>query len=52
MEKNFYAICYDCLYFGYFKRFIFENYKDIIESLGIEKAAAIYEKALNTIASE
>ena len=52
LEQNFYMICYDCLYYGYFKGFIFENYKDIIESLGVEKATTIYNRAFNKIASE
>lgn len=41
-----------CLYYGYFKGFIFENYKDIIESLGVEKATTIYNRAFNKITSE
>ena len=52
LEQNFYMICYDCLYYGYFKGFIFENYKDIIESLGVEKATTIYNRAFNKIVSE
>ena len=52
LEQNFYMICYDCLYYGYFKGFIFENYKDIIDSLGIEKATNIYKRAYNKIANE
>lgn len=52
LEQNFYMICYDCLYYGYFKGFIFENYKDIIESLGVEKATTIYNRAFNKITSE
>ena len=52
LEQNFYMICYDCLYYGYFKGFIFENYKDIIDSLGIEKATNIYNRAFNKITSE
>ena len=52
LEQNFYMICYDCLYYGYFKGFIFENYKDIIDSLGIEKATNIYKRAYNKITSE
>ena len=52
LEQDFYMICYDCLYYGYFKGFIFENYKDIIESLGVEKATTIYNRAFNKITSE
>lgn len=52
LEQDFYMICYDCLYYGYFKGFIFENYKDIIESLGVEKATTIYNRAFNKIVSE
>ena len=52
LEQNFYMICYDCLYYGYFKGFIFENYKDIIESLGVEKATTIYNRAFDKIVSE
>ena len=52
LEQNFYMICYDCLYYGYFKGFIFENYKDIIESWGVEKATTIYNRAFNKIVSE
>lgn len=52
LEQDFYMICYDCLYYGYFKGFIFENYKDIIDSLGAEKATNIYNRAFNKIVSE
>ena len=52
LEQDFYMICYDCLYYGYFKGFIFENYKDIIESLGVEKATTIYNRAFDKIVSE
>lgn len=52
LEQDFYMICYDCLYYGYFKGFIFENYKDIIESLGAEKATTIYNRAFDKIVSE
>lgn len=52
LEQDFYMICYDCLYYGYFKGFIFENYKDIIDSLGVEKATNIYNRAFNKIVSE
>ena len=24
-EYNFFAICYDCLFYGYTKKFVFEN---------------------------
>ena len=52
LEQDFYMICYDCLYYGYFKGFIFENYKGIIDSLGVEKATNIYNRAYNKIVSE
>lgn len=52
IESNFFAICYDCLYYGYFKKFIFENYKEIINTLGEEKANSIYKKAFEKITSE
>lgn len=52
MDKDFYAICYDCLYYGYNKAFIFEIYKEWIEHLGTEKATTIYHKAFNTITKE
>lgn len=52
LEQDFYMICYDCLYYGYFKAFIFENYKEIIDSLGVKRAITIYKRAFNKITSE
>ena len=52
MENNFFAICYDCLYYGYTKKFIFEQYKDIIKALGEETAKSIYNKAFDKITNE
>ena len=52
LEQDFCMICYDCLYYGYFKGFIFEIYKGIIDSLGVEKATNIYNRAFNKIVSE
>lgn len=51
-KYNFFAICYDCLYYGYTKAFIFNNYINIIEYIGKEEAGRIYEQAFNKICNE
>lgn len=51
-EKDFFNMCYDCLYYGYTKRFIFDTYTDIIKEIGKEKALKIYEKVFEKITSE
>lgn len=51
-EQDFYNICYDCLYYGYTKKFIFDTYINIIKEIGKEKALEIYEKAFEKITSE
>ena len=52
LQHNFFAICYDCLYYGYFEKFIFNQYQDIIQAIGVEKAKEIYKQALNKICNE
>lgn len=51
-EQDFFNICYDCLYYGYTKKFIFETYTDIINEITTEKAKKVYQKAFNKITSE
>ena len=52
LEEGFYKICYECLYYGYFKDFIFEQYKYIVYALGMKKANNIYKRAFDKITSE
>ena len=52
IEQDFLELCYDCLYYGYLKKFIFENYTNFINELGKEKAEKIYQKAFNKICNK
>ena len=51
-KSNFFAICYDCLYYGYGKKFIFGYYTEIIDTIGKEEAKTIYNRAFEKICSE
>lgn len=51
-EQDFYNICYDCLYYGYTKKFIFETYNNIIKEIGEEKAKEVYTKAFEDITTD
>ena len=47
VKKNFYELCIDCLYYGYFWGFIKKQYKDtFIATLGENEAKKIYDRAL------
>lgn len=52
IKKDFFELCYECLYYGYTWAFIKENYKEFISDLGLEKAKNIYDDAFNKICEE
>lgn len=52
IEKDFFELCYDCLYYGYMWAFIKNNYTDFINELGVENAKIIYNKAFDKICSD
>lgn len=52
IENDFFELCYDCLYYGYKWAFIKNNYTEFINTLGVENAKIIYNKAYNKICND
>lgn len=52
LKQDYYNICYDCLYFGYTKAFIFKKYDEIINKLGNNIALGVYQTAFDDIANK